>query len=153
MSVQNCACGACGWWGEGRGDAWCQVSGLIMALPAQSAGRLASYISVREVTSNKASISHMCAPTPLASARTYPTLLAHNTARRPRKGERGVSCDTQTDNKSKPARQAGREEAPAQCHCSGYSSPDLHYPSVSTSISVSVLFSKGAFAPLYLNVI
>lgn len=27
------------WWGEGQGDVWCQVSRLIMALPAQS-GRL-----------------------------------------------------------------------------------------------------------------
>ena len=37
-----CARGARGWWGEGWGDAWCQVSGLIMALPAQS-GRLVGW--------------------------------------------------------------------------------------------------------------
>lgn len=39
----------CVWWGEGRGNVGCHVSGLIMALPPQSSQPVRSCITLTEV--------------------------------------------------------------------------------------------------------
>lgn len=81
-----CACGACGWWGEGWGDARCQVSGLIMALPAQS-GRLVGWELYKpQKGGQEATKLHTRANPAFAHTHTRPKLLARDTARRPRRG-------------------------------------------------------------------
>lgn len=115
-----CACGACGWWGEGWGDARCQVSGLIMALPAQS-GRLVGWELYKPQKGGQEATKLHTRANP-AFAHTHTPQVAcsrHGSEAKERVWTRGLSCDTQSDNKSKAATQAGGGEAPAQCQCRG----------------------------------
>lgn len=123
---------------------------LWHCLPSLVGWLVRSYINLRDQEATKLTYPtythHPC-------LQTHPHTLSCLLATQLRgQGKGRVSCDTQSDNKSKPATQAQREEAPAQCHCqgacSGYSSPGHQYPLSFTPVSVSILFSKGAVSTL-----
>lgn len=152
-----CACGACRWWGEGWGDARCQVSGLIMALPAQS-GRLVGWELYKPQKGGQEATKLHTRANP-AFAHTHTPQVAcsrHGSEAKERVWTRGLSCDTQSDNKSKAATQAGGGEAPAQCQCrggggcGGYSKPGHQYPSAHTSSPFLFYSTREPFAPLFL---
>lgn len=69
-------------WGEGWGDAWCQVSELIMALPAQSGRQL--YKRRRGQEATKLACHTHASP---AFKHTHPVLLIGQTAQRARQGK------------------------------------------------------------------